>query len=90
MVLRLVVAISKRNADDSTSEGIGSVLLTSRLVAWGQSNLSLIESWGKDVVPFLLLEGVTTEKQNAINKLAMRDVARVPTIRWIYLIEKAD
>lgn len=62
----MVVAISKRDADDSTSERIGSLLLTGRLVAWSQSNGSLIESWGKDVVPFFLLERMTTENKTRL------------------------
>ena len=54
--LGLVVAISKGDAENTTSQTVSRVLLTSGLVAWGQSNLSLIEAWGKYVVPLFLGE----------------------------------
>ena len=57
--LGLVVAISKGDAENTTSQTVSRVLLTSGLVAWGEGNLSLIKSWGKDVVPLFLGEWVS-------------------------------
>lgn len=57
--LSLVVAISKRDVEHTTFHVIRCLLLTLGLVAWTQSNASFVESWGKDIVPFLLIEGVS-------------------------------
>ena len=42
------------------------MLLTGSLVTWGQSNASLVESWGKDVVPLFL-----GERMSSINKMKL-------------------
>jgi len=58
-----VVAISKRNLEDTTFQTIGSLLLSSSLVARAQSNASFVEAWGEDVVPLLLHEWVSTKQK---------------------------
>jgi hypothetical protein len=58
--LGLVVAVGQRNGEDTTFQAIRGLLLTSSLVAWSQSDASLVKSWGQDVVPFLLDEWVST------------------------------
>lgn len=58
--LGLVVAVGQRDGEDTTFQAIRSLLLTSSLVAWSQSDASLVKTWGKDVVPFLLDEWVST------------------------------
>ena len=70
-----LVAVSKRDVDNSTLERVSSLLLTGRFVTWGQSNVSLVKSWGKDVVPFFLGERMTSAINNKLEHLAMRDVA---------------
>jgi hypothetical protein len=57
-----VVAISKRNREYSILQGIGRVNETGSLVARGQGNVSLVESWGKDVVPLFLGEWMSSIK----------------------------
>lgn len=58
--LGLVVAVGQRNGEDTTFQAIRSLLLTSSLVAGSQSDASLVESWGEDVVPLLLDEWMST------------------------------
>jgi hypothetical protein len=58
--LRLVVAISERGLENTASQTVSSLLLTSTLVARSQSDASSVESWGEDVVPFLLDEWMHT------------------------------
>ena len=59
-----VVAVGKSSGENTTSETVGRVDETGSLVYWGHGDLSLIESWGKDVVPFLSGEWVATIKQS--------------------------
>jgi len=61
--LRLVVAVSQGDAYDTPSKTISSHFLTSVFVTWGQSDLSLIETWGKYVVPLFSGEWVDTTKR---------------------------
>ena len=58
-----VVAVSEGGAENTTSKTISRVDKTSSLVDWGQGDLSLIESWGKDIVPFFFGEWVAAIKQ---------------------------
>ena len=60
--LRLVVAVSQGDADDTSSQGISGDFLTSIFVTWGQSDVSLIETWSKYVVPLFSGEWVDTTK----------------------------
>ncbi len=57
--LRLVVAVSEGDVENTTSKVVRGLLLSCGLVAWGESDGSLIKSWGKDVVPFFLGECVS-------------------------------
>jgi len=59
--LRLVVAISKGDAENTTSQTVSGVLLTGGLVARGQSDTSFVVSWGKDVIPLFLGEWVSAK-----------------------------
>lgn len=56
--LALVVAVGEGSLEDSSSETVGSLLLTGTLVARSQSNVSSVKAWGEHVVPFLLDEWV--------------------------------
>jgi len=58
----LVVAVSQGDIENTTSQAISGILLTCTLVTWGQSDLSLIETWGKYVVPLFSGEWVDTTK----------------------------
>jgi len=60
--LSLVVAVSQGDRDDSSLKTISSHFLTSVFVTWGQSDVSLIETWGKYVVPLFSGEWVNTTK----------------------------
>ena len=60
--LRLVVAVSQGDVENTPSQAISSHFLTSVFVTWGQSDLSLIETWGKYVVPLFSGEWVDTKK----------------------------
>ena len=60
--LRLVVAVSQGDAHDTPSERISGHLLTSIFVTWGQSDVSLIKTWSKYVVPLFSGEWVDTTK----------------------------
>lgn len=56
-----VVAVSKGGGENTTSQTVSRVDETGSLVDWGHGNLSLVKSWGKDVVPFFLSEWVATK-----------------------------
>lgn len=58
--LGLIVAISKRDGDDTTSQTVSRVDKTGSLVNWGHSDLSLIKTWSKYVVPFFLGEWMSS------------------------------
>ena len=58
--LRLVVAISKRDGENTTSQTVSGVHKTGSLVNWGQGDASFVESWSKNVVPFFLGKWVST------------------------------
>lgn len=60
--LSLVVAVSQGDAHDTSFKTISSHFLTSVFVTWGQSDVSLIETWGKYVVPLFSGEWVDTTK----------------------------
>ena len=47
-----VVAVSKGGGENTTSQTVSRVDETGSLVDWGHTDLSLVKSWGKDVVPF--------------------------------------
>ena len=64
--LGLVVAISKRGLEDSSSETVGSLFLTGTLVARGQSDVSSVKAWGEHIVPFLLDEWVQTIRKHRL------------------------
>jgi hypothetical protein len=53
-----IVDVGESGSENTTSQGVSRVNQTGSLVHWGQGDLSLIESWGKDVVPFLSGEWV--------------------------------
>lgn len=59
----LWVAVSKGGSEDTTSQTVSRVEKTSRFVTWGQSNLSFLETWGKDVVPLLLGERMIAKQK---------------------------
>ena len=61
LTFRLIVAISERNSEDTTSQTVGGLLLTGSFVARSQSDASLIETWGKDVVPLFSGEWMSTK-----------------------------
>ena len=58
--LRLVVAVSERCGDNTTSERISGDFLSSGLVTWGKGNASLVEAWGEYIVPLFSREWVAT------------------------------
>ena len=78
--LGFLVAVSKRDVDNSSLKRIRSLLLTSRFVTWGQSNVSLVESWSKNIVPFFLGERMSSAINNGLEQLAMRDVTIALTV----------
>jgi len=58
----LVVELTKRDGEDTTTEGVSSDLLTSGLVARGQGGNSDVENAGHMyVIPFFLLERMDTK-----------------------------
>ena len=56
-----VVAVSKGGGENTTSQTVSRVDETGSLVDWGHGNLSLVESWGKDIVPLFLGKWVATK-----------------------------
>jgi len=64
--LSLVVAVSQGDANNTTSKTISSHFLTSVFVTWGQSDVSLIETWGKYVVPLFSGERVNDSLLSAL------------------------
>lgn len=56
-----VVAVSKGGGENTTSQTVSRVDETGSLVDWGHANVSLVKSWGEDVVPFFLSEWVATK-----------------------------
>ena len=59
----LIVAISERDSVNTTFQVFGGLLLSDCLVCWGKCNASLIEAWGKDVVPFFFHEWMGTKEE---------------------------
>lgn len=55
-----VVAVGEGGRENTTSQAVSRVDETGSLVDWSQGDLSLIESWGKDVVPFLFGKWMAT------------------------------
>ena len=51
-----VVAVGEGGGKNTTSQAVSRVDETGSLVDWGHTDLSLVKSWGKDVVPFFLGE----------------------------------
>jgi len=66
LCLRLVVAVSQGDIENTTSQAVSGILLTGTLVTWGQSDLSLIETWGKYVVPLFSGEWVDNSLFSAL------------------------
>ena len=62
----MVVAVSQGDAYDTPSKTISSHFLTSVFVTWGQSDVSLIETWGKYVVPLFSGEWVGNSLLSAL------------------------
>lgn len=56
-----VVAVSKGGGENTTSQAVSRVDETGSLVDWGHGNLSLVKSWGKDIVPLFLGKWVATK-----------------------------
>lgn len=56
-----VVAVSEGGGENTTSQAVSRVDETGSLVDWGHGNLSLVESWGKDIVPLFLGKWVATK-----------------------------
>lgn len=64
LVLGLVVAVSQRDGEHSSSQTVRGVLLTGSLVAWGQSDASFVETWSKHVVPLLPGEWMDAKQED--------------------------
>jgi hypothetical protein len=47
------VAISVGDSENTTFKRVSGLFLSGSLVTWGNGDASLVEAWGKDVVPFL-------------------------------------
>jgi len=66
--LALVVAVGQRDVEHTALEGLTRLLLSSGLVAGGEGDASLIESWGQDVVPLLSHERVSAKQHGVSTK----------------------
>lgn len=78
--LGVSVTVSERDGVDTTFQTVRCLLLSSSLVARRHGDASLIESWGKDVVPFLLNEWMGAIKREVRNWLLKWFVLTVHSI----------